>query len=243
MSKFNNLSDSTKKKIIIGGGLALILILIVVFYIRKQYDNYNYIKVNKNNYIVYTSKSTKTGIYSRNIPYLNLKTDNAKSINKDISSFLKEYKDNKMCTISYEYSINGEVLSLIIKVIDYDTDFVPETYFRGYNYNLREDRILSDSEVLGLFNTDESVVENIIETKLEGYYDEILDLEYYDEKECDFECFLKYREIDDYLDNVVYYIDKGSLMAYKPFVFYSIYGEEEYFKEDHFKFVIVKKES
>ena len=45
------------------------------------------------------------------------------------------------------------------------------------------------------------------------------------------------------MDDVSYYIENGNLVVYKPFVFYSIFGEEEYFKEDDFKFMIVKRES
>lgn len=242
MTKFNNLSDDTKKKIAIGVGLVLIILVIVFFYIRKQYENFNYIKANKNNYLVYTVKSTD-GTYPKNIPYLNIKTDVAKSVNSDIDSFLLDYKENKMASISYEYDINGDILSLIIKVVDYDTDYAPEVYFRSYNYNLKESNIISDLELLELFNTNEAVVEEKIESKLEGYYEDILDDEYYDEKECNFECFLKYRQIDDYLDDVVYFVKNGNLIAYKPFVFYSVFGEEEYFNENHFKFVIVNKES
>ena len=243
MSKFRNLSDDTKKKIIFAISLVLIVLIIVVFYFRKQYDNYNFIKSNKNNYLVYTIKSTKSGIYSKNIPYINIKTDVGKAINKNINSFIKDYKDNKECTISYEYDINGELLSLVIKIVNYDTDFAPTVYFRSYNYDLKNDTLIDDMKLLELFNIDESRVESILEAKFEKYYEDILDLEYYDEKECNYDCFLKYREIDNYLDNVVYYVNNGKLIAYRPFIFYSIYGEEEYFKEDNFKFVVAKKES
>ncbi len=241
MSRFRNLSDDNKKKVIIGGGLILIILIILIFYFIKQYDNYNYKKVNKNNYLVYTLKSTKNGIYSKNIPYINLNTQVAKKINKDISSLVNDYKDNKQCSISYEYDINGELLSIIMKIVDYDTDFAPKVYFKSYNYDLKQDILLDNMKVLELFNTNESIVETILETKFQKYYEDILDLEYYDERECDYDCFLTYREIDNYLDDVVYYVDNGKLIAYKAFVFYSIYGEEEYFKEDHFKFLIAKE--
>ena len=41
------------------------------------------------------------------------------------------------------------------------------------------------------------------------------------------------------MDNVNYYVKDGNLIAYKPFIFYSIFNDEEYFKEEHFEFLLV----
>ena len=41
------------------------------------------------------------------------------------------------------------------------------------------------------------------------------------------------------VDSDLAYIKNGDLVAYKPFVYYSIFGDEEYFNEDHFEFVLV----
>ena len=46
------------------------------------------------------------------------------------------------------------------------------------------------------------------------------------------------RKIDDYLDDVNYYIENGSLVVYKTFEVYSKYNEEDYFTRDDFKFYI-----
>ena len=238
MSKLNNLSDGTKKKLIIGLGVLLVILIVVFFYIRKQYNNLNYIKEDKNNFIVYTFKSTKKKEYTKDIPYVNIKKSIGKEINKDIVNFTKECYEKEMCTVTYEYDVTNKVLSLLVKKIDYDVDFGPAMSSKSYNLDLKTLKLIEDVKLLELFETNETNVEKIIEEKLESYYDEILDLEYYDERECNYECFLKYRDIDNYLDNVSYYIKEGKLYAYKSYTYYSVFGEEEYFTEDHFKFLI-----
>ena len=65
---------------------------------------------------------------------------------------------------------------------------------------------------------------------------------YFSQEECNYDCFLKYRNVSNYLDNVNYYVKDGKLYVYKPFVIYSIYDEEEYFTEDSYKFLIAKED-
>ena len=50
------------------------------------------------------------------------------------------------------------------------------------------------------------------------------------------------KQLDDYLENVSYYVENGDLYAYKPFVFYSIYGEENYFTDDSFEILVAESE-
>ena len=233
------LDESTKKKLVIGIGCLLIIIFIGIFIYMRQSENYNYLKVNKSEYLVYTAKSN-SGTYPKLIPYLNINTSVAEEVNKDIDDLLSSYIDSEMASISYEYDISGDMLSLVVKIVDYDTEFAPEIRFRSYNYNLKDGSLISDMDLLGLFEINESDVSNAIESQFEKYYEDMLEEEYYDERECNFECFLKYREVDNYLDDVAYYVENGKLVAFKPFVFYSIFGEENYFKEKDFKFTITK---
>ena len=44
------------------------------------------------------------------------------------------------------------------------------------------------------------------------------------------------------MDKVVFYVKNGDLVAYKPFIFFSIFGEEEYFEDEDYEFLIVKTE-
>ena len=63
---------------------------------------------------------------------------------------------------------------------------------------------------------------------------------YMEEAECNYECYLGYRGVDDYLSELNYYIKDGKLVVYKPFIYSSIFGEEEYFNEDSFIFPITE---
>ena len=54
-NKINNkLQENTKKSLIFAGAAAIIVFIISYIYITKQNENYNNIKEQKSNYIVYT---------------------------------------------------------------------------------------------------------------------------------------------------------------------------------------------
>ena len=63
---------------------------------------------------------------------------------------------------------------------------------------------------------------------------------YIEEMECDYTCYLGYRGVTDYLEDINYYIKDGKLVVYKPFIYSSIFGEEEYFTEDSFIFELTE---
>ena len=81
-----------------------------------------------------------------------------------------------------------------------------------------------------------------IETKFRNYYNEEVKEGYLTAKECDYTCFLKYREVSNYLDDVEYYINNKNLVAYRPFATKSIFSEEEFYKEETFAFQITGSE-
>lgn len=232
-------------KIILMVSIAVFLIIFIIFFYfqSRNNDNYNNIKEDKKNYLVYTKYEQKGKIYSIYVPYINIESDIIKSVNDDIDLFVSEFIESKKAMISYEYDVNGIILSVVVKIVDYDTEYAPQAYFRSYNINLDTLELIADDALLEFFEVSDMDVSSKIENQFHYYYDKIVEEEYYSEEECSYSCFLKYRAVDDYLDDVSYYVKDGNLIAYKPFVFYSIYGEEEYFKDKHFEFLIVKKDS
>ncbi len=242
-NKINNkLQENTKKSLIFAGAAAIIVFIISYIYITKQNENYNNIKEQKSNYIVYTKYTNNDSKFSQNIPYVNLKGNTAKLINSDIDLFVSEFKNQKKNIISYEYDISGIILSIIVKAGDYNTEYSPRVYARSYNINLNTLEAIDNKNLLSFFGIDETTVENLIENKFKYFYNDLLKNNYYVEEECNYKCFLKYREVDNYLDNISYYIKNGNLYAYRPFIIYSIFGEEEYFTEDSYKFLLVETE-
>ena len=218
--------------------IAIIVIVIIAFYQKKNTENYNNIKQDTGAYLVYTKYEDKSTKYTKEVPYVNLKADVFKEVNSDILLFCNDYMNSEKSIITYEYDINGIILSLVVKVINNETEYAPEPYFRTYNINLKTEEVIADSALLEYFNVSESTVENKIKRKFQSYYSEIVKEQYYTASECSYDCFLKWRGITNYLDYVSYYVRDGKLIAYKTFIVHSIFGEEEYFNDQSFEFEI-----
>lgn len=225
-------------------GIAMILLIILSIALvigeRIYTNNYVSIKENKTKYLVYTSFESSDGDYSISVPYLNIKGETGTLINDNIDEYVKLFGTGENCNITYEYDISGVFLSLVLKVCDYNSSNVPKVYFRSYVINLNSLDILSDEALYELYGIDKNNVKSRMKSHFYNFYQDIVNEEYFHEEECDFKCFMKYRDVNDYLEDICYYIDKGNLVAYKSFVFTSIYGEEDYFRDDDFKFLIAK---
>ena len=124
---------------------------------------------------------------------------------------------------------------------DYSAGYsFPDIDFHTYNFNLETRTLMSDEAILSLFSVTEEDVRNKIEKKFHEFYEDEVYKGYLVKQECDYECFLGWREVDDYLDSVSYFVRDGKLIAYRPFTVYSVYGEEEYFTDKDYEFVIAK---
>jgi len=233
----------TKLPLVVGGAVFLIIFLIVYYSINNQDKEYKKIKQYKNNYLVYTKYENSTGKYPVNVPFVNIDSDPVKAVNKDIDLFVNDFVKSKKSVVSYEYSISGIILSVVVKVVDYDTDYAPMPYFRSYNINLSTLEVIADQSLLNFFSIDEDTVEVLIEDQFRHYYDDIVSEGYYEGEECNYRCFLNCRGFDEYLDNIVYYVDEGNLTVFKPFTFNSVFGEQDYFKDEDFKILLVKGKS
>ena len=218
--------------------LVIAIIIVVTFVQKKSTENYNDIKLEKGNFLVYTKYEDKSTKYTKEVPYVNLKADVFKQVNSDILLFCNEYMQKDKSIITYEYDINGIILSLVIKVINNETTYAPEPYFRTYNINLETEEVISPESVLEFYGITKKQVEHKIQRKHEAYYSEIIKQGYYTASECSYDCYLRYRGITGYLEHVSYYIRDGKLIAFKSFIAHSIFGEEEYFNDKSFEFEI-----
>ena len=234
----NRVNQKTQKIFIIFCAVIAISFIIFVFYQNKNNENYKNIKQDKSNYLIYTKYQDLSTQYTKEVPYVNLKAPVFEEVNKDIYSFCQEYMDSEKSVITYEYDINGIILSLVIKVINNEVSYAPEPYFRTYNINLETEEVIANDALLQFFNVNNSTVENKIKRGLQSYYKDIVKAKYYTSAECSYDCFLKWRGINNYTDYVSYYVRDGKLIAFKTFIAHSIFGEEEYFNDKHFEFVI-----
>ena len=238
IKKFNKLDNNKKIPIVIVFSTILITLLIVFTFFGNKGYNYDSLKEDKDKDFVYTINSIKEDVFFINIPYINISGSSIKSINEEIDSYINEFTNKKMINSSYEYRINGKVLSLVIKTVDYYSEDTPVVYFKTYNINLDTLGLVSNEELLNAYEISSSDVNNTIEKQFEYWYKDEIKKGFLEKNECDYECFLEYRGGEDYMDNISYYIDNGKLVVFKPFEVYSIFGEEDYFSEQDFKFTI-----
>lgn len=231
-------NPQTQKTYAIIGAVVAIAFIIFVFYQKKMNENYNNIKQEPGTYLVYTKYSDTSTQYTKEVPYVNLKADVFKELNKDILLFCDKYMESERSVITYEYDINGIILSLVIKVINNETTYAPEPYFRTYNINLDTQEVIADDALLQFYGVTSSNVERKIKRQFETYYTNIVKEKYYTSSECSYNCFLKWRGINNYMDYVNYYVRDGKLIAFKTFIAHSIFGEEEYFTDKSFEFEI-----
>lgn len=233
------------RKILIWGGVILIVALLIGNYLYKNYySNYNYIKEDKSRYLVYTfDTSTNRHNMHNEIPYINIASEDARLVNQAIQTYVKSFLKNKNNLMVYDSQLNGEVLSVLLRMSDYSAGYsFPDVTFHTYNFNLNNQTLMNNEELLSIFNVSEEEVKAKIEAQFKEYYREEVNKGFLIEQECDYNCFLSWRGIENenYLDSVYYYVENGSLLAYRPFNVYSVYGEEEFYTEESYAFSITK---
>ncbi len=219
-------------------GTFLLVSFNIYFFINNSSINsdYNDIK-EKRGSIVYTRYTRTYKEVTTIVPYINLKSSIIGNLNKEIVDMANGYLQNKNNVISYDYKISGDILSIVIQINCYDRP-LPEVFFRTYNINLAEQRMIGEDELLDLYGIDEEDVSAKIKEKFEYFFKDERDKKIFDE-ECDYNCFLYMRGIKNYTDNINYFVDNSKLYVYKEFNIYSIYNEEKYFKNTDFKIEIV----
>lgn len=220
-------------------GIALIIMIAFAFH-NYNVKNYNYIKQDRSKTLIYTQYYNENGDYIKEVPYINMNGDQLIEVNNEINNLMQKYKELSRAVVTYETELNGQVLSLVIKAVNYETNYAAEVEFKTYNINIESQMVYDDSAILELYGINTSYVKDRIRQQLQSYYTDIVNDKYYTKQECNFDCFLNWRGIDDYLEDVSYYISGGKLYAYKPFTFASVFGEEEYFTDEDFMFLIIE---
>ena len=218
------------KKIVIVIVISVLAICFIIYNYFNQNSGLDKYKINRHKSVVYDVYSKE----NTHVPTINLKNNNISIINDQIidkaNSFLMINSSN---TISYEFDISGEILSLAILYID-NSDTDPSFDYDVYNINLYKSKVYTREEMLKLYEVDENEITPIVESKFMEFYQNLLG-KYFDE-ECNYDCFLYMRGIknNNYMDNTDYYIKEGNLYVVKPFNIYSAFSEEKYFKTKDF---------
>ena len=216
--------------------ILLIVMIIVYTFLRNYNKDFNYMKEDISEHLVYT----RYKINKQEVPYVNIKSKSITSVNKDIVTFCNNFKEYEKIQITYDYNINGKYLSLVIKVKTYGINDWNDLYFHTYNIDLKEKSYVSEENLLKRFDVTDELIEARIHNKFVEYYNDELEQGYLQEEECDYDCYIKYRGFNEYRDDISYYIKDHKLIVFKPFETRSIFGEEEYFNDESFEIAITE---
>ena len=209
---------------------------------KKKYKNYFYLTIillilligygiyviqnNNKNVIIDSSKDIvftiyKSTSYKQEVPNINIKKLN-NNINNEINKLVEPYLEKENVSIEYKYNINGNILSLIIIISETKDESAPNLYFKTYNINLKKLKVLSDKEVVNLFDTNKSKITKGINEIFTNYYNE--ELEYSIIPNMTYQEYLKMRKLDNINDKLYFYISNNNL---EVFVQYNIFSEVE----------------
>lgn len=84
------------------------ILLIIIYYAYSSGDPYNKVKIDKRLEIIYPVYEKDNYI----VPAININDENINIINQEIVNKANTYLSKKGSSISYNYSISGEVISL-----------------------------------------------------------------------------------------------------------------------------------
>ena len=212
---------------------AILIFALIIYGLSKitKTDTYDNIKENRYENLVYTANYSTE---DQKIPYINIK--DFSKVNMNIQDITNKYRGKSNATINYKYNTSGIILSVIISIL-HDTDDVPILEFVSYNINLKTKGIILDKQLLNYYNLSMEDVNKKIQAKFQQHYIKEVKEGYIVKQECNFACYLDLR--GNY-DKYAYYVEKGNLYAYVPFDAYTIYGEEEYFKDKDFKMYLAE---
>lgn len=143
---------NNKNKIYI---IVLVTLILLIFGSAFIYDKYfNNIKTTPSNEEIIINKK----IDNKNIPYINISED---EVNLKVQEIYKKYNDYNS---SYDYYINNNTLSLVIKFSNKE-----ETIYKTYNIDTDSKKEISNNELLKNNNIDENVsslLESIFDNEL-----------------------------------------------------------------------------
>ncbi len=234
--KIKNVKIEINKKLVIVV-IALIIVALVLGLVNAFVKNrYTASKIDsKREYVIIRYNNKQSSSF---VPYINLNSNDAKDVNNEIKSITSSYlsSDTKDTNVTYRFNAYKNTLSVVLMFKDYDG----ETYnysFKTYVFNLENGKLLTDDEILKMFNSNYNEISIKIENEMK--------IKYADEVErgiitnCDYNtCYLDLRGIKSYIEGANLYTENGKLVVYKAYNVYSKYKEEEYFTRNDFKFII-----
>ena len=171
------------------------------------------------------------------LPYINLDSDDASTVNAELNNRYNQAIRTGNIQFTYRYSEGEDYLSLvaITNRIDSETGN-PYSTFETYNFDLETGSLLSTAELLNRFGKTMQQAAASFEHVMETYYEQELESMYFTEEMCDYNCFLNLRGITDYSNDIKLFVEHDELKLYRAFQAFSIYGEEQFYRNEDFLF-------
>lgn len=220
-----------------------LLVMIVLFlysfvFSSDKEKDYSALKLDATKEFIITSSINDT----ITIPQLNVRGDNAKSLNQQILIDYQKYQNKTGVSYFVESYESSPFLSIVLEVVytEEGNTLYETTKYYTYNYDLKSGKWLSDSELLKQFDVSMKEVDKFLENKFLNYYYELVEKEKLDSSTCNYQCFLSSKEIEDYTEVVSFSVEQGSLVVYRPFVITPINYDYKNFSSLDFRFVVVK---
>lgn len=191
--------------------ISIILIIgILIYGVYLLMNRNSNVILDSSKEIVFTSYENEE--YDQKIPNVNIKKI-SNDINNSINDFVEEYKDIKTNTITYHYQVNGNILSLFIIVEDNSIEGASDVTFKSYNINLNKLKVLTDTEVLDLFDLDKQVIVNEIDKRFKSYYEDEINKSIIS-SDMTYQEYMNKRGLSNLKDNLYFDINKGKLNVY-----------------------------
>ena len=223
--------------------IIVVILAIAALIIKTTYINkYKKYKIEEDQEFVYTYATYDSS--NTEVPYVNINTDFAKSLNEKVQKIGLTYKNSNTSnnSMSYRYNNKDNIVSLvfIFKSLNANNNLVFE--FNTYVFDLDKDgKVLTNDEIFEKFNITEDEINSEIELQMVKKYDDEINKKIIPGT-CNFkDCYMSLRNVNKFTDNARYYIEDGWLVVYTTYNAYSQYNEQSYFSRDDFKFYITNK--
>lgn len=158
-----------KKKIIIIS--IIVVILTIIALVLTNVKNKNHKTLSEHKYIIEKTTDFTNDEFIGKLPIINLNSKDIQKINNDIMDQYYEcaYNDNNI--FYYEYYVYKDILSLMIRITKADDTQYGSIEYYIYNINVKNEKQLSDDELLKYLKVSEEELNNNIKNQLKKYYD------------------------------------------------------------------------
>lgn len=219
--------------------LLCIIIFCLFFFHDSEEKNYDLLKRNSSFDFVYLTE--KTYSFGR-VPKFNIIGSQVDNLNQKIENDYAKFENRIGVACQTKYYLSSSIISLVVEFTyseEGNTLYETTEYFT-YNYDLENEQVLDSEKLLSYFDLSLDDVDSFLEQKFLNSYYSLIDKDEIDPSTCNFQCFLDSKQIDDYISNVSFSVEKGSLICYRPFVITPINYDYLNFTSEDFRFVIIK---